>query len=45
VALAYVEMLGEVEPAIARHGLEAFRREVLRPARPFAWTPPERPPF
>lgn len=44
-ALAYEEMRSEVEPALARYGLEAYRREVLVPVRPFDWTPPERPPF
>ncbi|HEX5854833.1 MAG TPA: hypothetical protein VFZ57_04365, partial [Thermoanaerobaculia bacterium] len=44
-ALAYEEMRGEVEPALERHGLEAYRREVLVPIRPFDWTPAEQPPF
>ena len=44
-ALAYEEMRSEVEPALARHGLEAYRREVLVPIRPFDWTPAEQPPF
>jgi hypothetical protein len=44
-ALSYEEMRSEVEPALARHGLEAYRREVLVPIRPFDWTPAEQPPF
>lgn len=44
-ALAYEEMRSEVEPALARHGLEAYRREVLVPIRRFDWTPAEQPPF
>jgi len=41
----YGEMRSEVELALTRHGLEAYRREVLVPIRPFDWTPAEQPPF
>ena len=44
-ALSYREMRQEIEPVLARFGLEAFRRECLTPRRLSEWTPRENPPF
>jgi hypothetical protein len=43
-ALAYGAMRSEVEPALSRYGLEAFRVERFRRVGVPAWTPAELPP-